>query len=50
MGLRLSINNTTRWFSWYHVINNAITKKALIIQFMLKHEAAIGDNRFTAAD
>jgi len=50
VGLRLGIDNATRWSSWYHIINKAITKKALIVEFMLEHEAAIGGNRLIAAD
>jgi len=50
VGLRLGIDNATRWSSWYHVINNLFKKKAQIIQFMLNHEQDIGDNRLLSSD
>ena len=50
MGLRLGINNTTRQSLQYYIINKAITKKALIIQFILEYKAAIRDNRLIATD
>jgi hypothetical protein len=48
VNLRLSIDSATRWFSWYIVMENALRKKAQIIQFMTNHEVAVGDNRFIA--
>lgn len=50
VGLRLGIDNTTRWSSWYTVMHNALRKKAEIVQFMTDHEIALGDNRLTAQD
>ncbi|EXK24260.1 hypothetical protein FOMG_19001 [Fusarium oxysporum f. sp. melonis 26406] len=45
VGLRLGMDNRTRWSSWYQVIDRAIRKKDKIQSFMSDHEEAIGDNR-----
>ncbi|KAJ3455498.1 hypothetical protein MRS44_016980 [Fusarium solani] len=50
VGLRLGIDNETRWSSWYHVLDKLFKKKAHIVQFMHEHEKTLGDNRLTAAD
>lgn len=50
VGLRLGIDNATRWSSWYTLISNALKKKKEINQFMNDHEAAIGEDRFIASD
>ena len=50
VGLRLGIDNSTRWSSWYKVIDNTLKKKPQIVQFMLNHEQEIGDNRLMASD
>ncbi|KAL6406105.1 putative AC9 transposase [Ilyonectria robusta] len=50
VGLRLGIDNETRWSSWYHVLDKLFKKKAQIVQFMHEHEQILGDNRLTAAD
>jgi hypothetical protein len=50
VGLRLGIDNSTRWSSWSNVIDNTLRKKPQIIQFMLNHEHEIGDNRLMASD
>lgn len=50
VGLRLGIDNRTRWSSWYQVIDRATRKKDRIQSFMADHEEAIGDNRLLARD
>ncbi|KAG4271697.1 hypothetical protein FPRO04_14660 [Fusarium proliferatum] len=50
IGLRLGIDNETRWSSWYHVLDKLFKKKSQIVQFMHEHEQILGDNRLTAAD
>jgi hypothetical protein len=50
VGLRLGIDNRTRWSSWYLVIDRAITKQAEIKAFMTDHEAVLGNNRLNAQD
>jgi hypothetical protein len=50
VGLRLGIDNETRWSSWYHVLDKLFKKKSQIVQFMHEHEQILGDNRLTAAD
>jgi hypothetical protein len=50
VGLRLGIDNRTRWSSWYQVIDRAIRKKDKIQSFTSDHEEAIGDNRLLARD
>lgn len=50
VGLRLGIDNRTRWSSWYQVIDRAIRKKDKIQSFMSDHEEAIGDNRLLTRD
>ncbi|KAM3464192.1 hypothetical protein MY5147_009554 [Beauveria neobassiana] len=50
VGLRLGIDNRTRWSSWFLVIDRAITKQAEIKAFMTDHEAVLGNNRLNAQD
>ena len=50
VGLRLGIDNRTRWSSWYQVIDRAIRKKGKIQSFMADHEETIGDNRLLVRD
>jgi hypothetical protein len=50
VGLRLGIDNRTRWSSWYMVIDRAITKQSEIKAFMTDHEAVLGNMRLTAQD
>jgi hypothetical protein len=50
VGLRLGMDNRTRWSSWYQVIHRAIRKKDKIQSFMSDHEEAIGDNRLLVGD
>jgi hypothetical protein len=45
VGLRLGVDNRTRWSSWHQVIDRAIRKKDKIQSFMSDYEEAIGDNR-----
>ncbi|KAF1730630.1 putative AC9 transposase [Beauveria bassiana] len=50
VGLRLGIDNRTRWSSWFLVIDRAIIKQAEIKAFMTDHEAVLGNNRLNAQD
>lgn len=50
VGLRLGIDNRTRWSSWYMVIDRAIIKQSEIKAFMTDHEGALGNLRLTAQD
>ncbi|PCD21979.1 hypothetical protein AU210_015782 [Fusarium oxysporum f. sp. radicis-cucumerinum] len=43
VGLRLGIDNATRWSSGYKVIDNAIRKKVQINQFLLDHDRELED-------
>jgi hypothetical protein len=50
VGLRLGIDNKTRWSSWYQVIDKALRKKPQIIQFMTDHETTLNEHRITGHD
>lgn len=50
INIRLGIDNTTRWSSWYQVIDRALRRKDQIKAFMTDHEAQLGDNRLLASD
>jgi hypothetical protein len=50
VGLRLGIDNVTRWSSWFLVISRALKRKPRVVQFMTDHEVDLGDNRLTAQD
>ena len=50
IGLRLGVDNATRWSSWYQVIDKVLKKKTLIKEFMTDHEAELGENRLTSLD
>ena len=50
VGLRLGIDNATRWSSWYKVLDNTMRKKPQITQFMTDYYTALGDNILTGMD
>lgn len=52
VGLRLGIDNDTRWNSWYKLLSNGLRKKAEIRQgfFFFDFEREIGDNVLTISD
>lgn len=50
VGLRLGIDNRTRWSSWYMVIDRVMLKQAKIKAFMTDHEEQLGHIRFSAQD
>jgi hypothetical protein len=50
VGLRLGIDNRTRWSSWYMVIDRVLAKQSEIKSFMTDHEASLADLRLTAQD
>jgi hypothetical protein len=50
IGLRLGIDNRTRWSSCYQLIDGAIRKRPLITQFMADHEDSLGHHSLRAAD
>lgn len=50
VGLRLGIDNATRWNSWFKVIGNALRKKSEIVQFLLTHDSELGDACLSGAD
>jgi hypothetical protein len=50
VGLRLGIDNATRWCSWYHLLDRALQKKREIKDFMEEHEVGLEDMRLTSSD
>lgn len=50
VGLRLGIDNQTRWSSWYSVIDRAIKKMAAIKVFMHDNEKHLYEFRLTSDD
>jgi hypothetical protein len=50
VGLRLGINNQTRWSSWYAVIDRALKKMTEIKLFMHDNETSLDDIRLTNND
>ncbi|TQV91003.1 Ribonuclease H-like protein [Cordyceps javanica] len=51
VGQNLGIDNATRWSSWYRVINNALSRKPQVVQFMVDNDQDIGsDYVLTGAD
>lgn len=50
VGLRLGIDNDTRWNSWYKLIDNLIRKQARIKQFLFDHDKQIGDDILSLSD
>jgi hypothetical protein len=50
VGLELGMDNTTRWSSWYKVINKAIKKKAQINRFFTQYDHDLGDNMLDTSD
>lgn len=50
VGLKLGIDNSTRWNSWYQVIDNAMRKKSQITGFLLAHDKELGDSCLTGDD
>lgn len=43
--MRLGIDNSTKWSSWYKVIDNTLKNKPQIVRFILNHEQEI-ENRW----
>ena len=50
VGLRLGIDNATRWSSWFTLIGKALKKKDEIKLFILNHEQDVKDMRLTSDD
>jgi hypothetical protein len=50
VGLRLGIDNQTRWSSWYAVIDRAIRKMVAIKVFMNDNERSLNNIRLTSDD
>lgn len=50
IGLRLGIDNTTRWSSWYLFIGKALRKKTDIVRFLIDHENDLSAIRLTGPD
>ena len=50
VGLRLGIDNGTRWNSWYKLIDNLIQKQSQIKQFLLNYDKEINDNILNSSD
>jgi hypothetical protein len=50
VGLNLGIDNTTRWSSWYKVIDNAIRKKTQINQFLIDRDTELEGNVLNGSD
>ena len=50
IGLRLGIDNNTRWNSWYTLINHLMRKQDLIKQFLHNHDEEIGSNILQSKD
>jgi hypothetical protein len=50
VGLRLGIDNNTRWNSWYKLINNLLRKQSQIKQFLLNHDREIKDDILNLSD
>ena len=50
VGIRLGIDNQTRWSSWYMVIDRAVRRQGEIKIFMAEHEDILGTIRITSSD
>jgi hypothetical protein len=50
VGLRLGIDNDTRWNSWYKLLDNLIRKQPQIKQFLLDYDKQIDDNILNLSD
>jgi hypothetical protein len=50
VGLRLGIDNDTRWNSWYKLIDNLIRRQSQIKQFLLDYDKEINDNILNSSD
>jgi hypothetical protein len=50
VGIRLGIDNNTRWSSWYQVIDRTIKRKPQITQFLTDNDEALTSNVLTGAD
>ena len=50
VGVKLGMDNATRWNSWYKVLDVAIRKKKRIINFMLDYAAFPAEHRLTDDD
>jgi hypothetical protein len=50
VGLRLGIDNATRWSSWFKLIDNALKRQTQIKAFMVDNELALEDIKLTTDD
>jgi len=50
VGLRLGIDNGTRWNSWFRLIDNVLRKQSQIKQFLLDFDKEIGDSILNSSD
>jgi hypothetical protein len=50
IGIRLGIDNITRWSSWYTMLGKALQKKPLIMEFLMDNEWDLEGNHLTASD
>ena len=50
IGFRLGIDNTTRWSSWFTLIDKALKKQTQIKAFMVDHEQTLEDIKLIADD
>ncbi len=50
VGLRLGIDNDTRWNSWYKLLDNLIRKQPQIKQFLLDYDKQIDENILNLSD
>ena len=50
VGLQLSLDNNTRWKSWYLIIGKVLKKKSQIVEFLVDHEAALSPIWLTSQD
>lgn len=50
VGLRLGIDNATRWSSWFALIDKALKRQTQIKAFMMDHEQALEGMRLIADD
>lgn len=50
VGLRLGIDNATRWSSWFKLIDNVLKRQTQIKAFMVDHEQALEGIKLTADD
>ncbi|KAM5360624.1 hypothetical protein ACJA88_014769 [Fusarium oxysporum] len=50
VGLRLGVDNDTRWNSWYGLIDNLIRRQSQIKQFLLDYDKEINYNILNSSD